>query len=84
MTKIYFISQDCDPSTATDASLPSNSFLVEYVNGDVTSFDIVMSNKKVDIFDHYWDNYKKNLINITQTNGKKNPKLYNLNNKKEK
>jgi len=35
-----------------------------------------MSNKKVDIFDHYWDNYRSDFKNMTQTQGKINPKLW--------
>jgi len=82
--KIRILNEDCDPSLASDLSLPTNSFLVQYTEDDTSKFDIVMSNKKVDIFDHYWDKYKSNLNNITQTEGKKNPKLYNPNPKKEK
>jgi len=70
------IQSDCDASLSLDKSLPTNSFLVEFIDGETTKFDIVMSSKKVDIFDHYWDKYKKNLINITQTEGRINPKLW--------
>lgn len=74
MKKIY---EDCDPSLSTDKNLPTNSFLVEYINAETSCYDIVMSNKKSEIFDYYWDNYRENLINIVQTEGKINPKLWN-------
>jgi len=75
--------KDCDPSSADDKGLPTNSFLVEYVQGETSHYDIVMSSKKVDIFDHYWDTYKKDLLDIVQTEGRLNPKLYGIT-KKEK
>lgn len=70
------IHNDCDASLSEDKTLPTNSFLVEFIQGETTHFDIVMSNKKSEIFDYYWDNYRENLINITQTEGRINPKLW--------
>ena len=67
---------DCDPSQAEDKGLPTNSYLIEYLQGEVTHLDVVMSGKKSDIFDHYYDKYKKDLINITQTEGRIRPNLY--------
>ena len=32
--------------------------------------------KQVDIFDHYWDNYRSEFKNITQAQGRINPKLW--------
>lgn len=71
------IHTDCDPSLATDRSLPTSAFLVEYIQGETSHYDIVLSAKQVDIFDHYWDLYKQDLVNITQTEGRANPKLWN-------
>ena len=71
------IYSDCDPKQAEDKSLPTNSFLIEYLQDGVTKFDIVASMKKVEIFDHYWDNYRHDLKNITQTDGRINPRLWN-------
>jgi hypothetical protein len=70
------IHEDCDPTISEDKTLPTNAFLVEYINGETTHYDVVISGKKVDIFDSYWDKYKKNLINITQAAGTSNPKLW--------
>lgn len=69
--------EKCDPSLSLDKSLPYTSYLVEYVEGDSNCFDIVSSNKKSDIFDHYYDKYKKDFVNMTQTEGRINPKLWN-------
>ena len=52
------VETDCDPTLAQDRSLPNNSFLVEYIQDEVTHFDLVISSKQVDIFDHYYDKYK--------------------------
>lgn len=77
MTKgIKVINTDCDPTLSEDKSLPSNAYLVEYLQDGITHFDIVTCQKKVEIFDEYYDKYKKDLINITQTEGRINPKLY--------
>ena len=71
------IHKDCDPSLAQDRSLPYTAYLVEYLQDGMTHFDIVMASKKVDIFDEYWDKYRKDLIKFTQTEGRTNPKLWN-------
>ena len=76
MTKIKILQQDCDPSLSEDKSLPYTAYMVEYVQDEKTLFDIVICSKVSDIFDHYWDNYKENLINITQTSGTVNPKVW--------
>ena len=70
------INTDCDPTLSEDRSLPSNAYLVEYLQDGVTHFDIVSCQKMVEIFDEYYDKYKKDLINITQTEGRINPKLW--------
>ena len=73
---IKMIHSDCDPSISQDRTLPSNAYLVEYLQDGVTHFDIVSCQKQVEIFDEYYDKYKKDLINITQTEGRINPKLW--------
>lgn len=84
MGKVLMLNENCDPSLGNDPSLPNNAFLVEYIDGDISKYDLVMSNKKVDIFDEYYDRYKNNLVNIIQAEGKINPKLYKLDSKKKK
>ena len=73
---IRMIHRDCDPTLAQDRTLPCTAFLVEYIDGEITKFDIVMAGKKVDIFDEYWDKYRENLIRFTQTEGRQNPKVW--------
>jgi len=78
------INQDCDPTLAEDKSLPYTAFLVEYLHDGMTKFDIAIGNKQVDIFDDYWDKYRNDFINMTQTQGRVNPKNWNDPNIKKK
>ena len=75
--KVRFVYENCDPVKAIDRSLPNNAFLVTYVEGDETKYDVVQSIKVVDIFDRYYDKYREGLISITQSAGTANPKLWN-------
>ncbi len=76
MTKINILHQDCDPTLGEDKSLPQTAYMVEYLVDGLTKFDLVIAAKKVDIFDHYYDNYRKDLLNITQSSGTANPKTW--------
>jgi hypothetical protein len=77
LSKIKIIQQDCDPTAADDKTLPCTCYLVEYLQDGITKFDLVVASKQVDIFDHYWDNYRHDLIKFTQSKGTTNPKLWN-------
>ena len=70
------LNEACDPELAKDNTLPNNAFLVTYNVGEEKKYDLVLSSKKVDIFDHYYDKYKKDLIDIQQSDGTANPKLW--------
>lgn len=84
-SKIKIIRPKCDPSLAQDTSLPCTAYLVEYMEEGQVFFDIVLCSKKVDIFDHYWDNYKEGFITFKQTEGRANPKIWeDPQNKKQK
>jgi hypothetical protein len=78
------IHRDCDPVLAQDRTLPYTAYLVEYLQDGMTHFDIVVSAKKVEIFDYYWDLYRHDLIAMTQTEGRVNPKLWNFKSKESK
>ena len=84
-TRLKILHKDCDPSLSEDRSLPYTAYLIEYVQEGITKFDIVSSSKQVEVFDYYWDLYKKDLINMTQTEGRINPRLWqDPSSKKEK
>lgn len=76
--------QNCDPKMAKDKTLPLNSYLVTYLIDGAVAYDIVISHKKVEIFDHYWDNYRTALKAIKWTDGTVNPKLWGNQVKTEK
>jgi hypothetical protein len=80
------INAKCDPQASQDKTLPTNSYLVEYEDeGGVLLHDIVITDKQADVFDHYYDKYKKDFVFISQTEGRINPRLWNpKSNKKEK
>ena len=70
------IHKDCDPTLCQDRSLPYTAFMIEYVEGGTTKFDIASGGKQVDIFDDYWDKYRHDFRNMIQTEGRVNPKLW--------
>lgn len=78
------IYRDCDPSLADDRTLPHTAYLVEYLQDGMTHFDIVVASKRVEIFDYYWDNYREDLIRMTQSEGRSNPKVWSNPNQKKK
>lgn len=82
--KIKILFEDCDPSLSQDRSLPYTAYLIEYTLDGMTKFDIAVGAKKVDIFDHYWDHYRHDFVNMTQTEGRMNPKLYGAQQKDKK
>jgi len=78
-----FIHQDCDPNLAEDRTLPYTAYLVEYLQDGITKFDIVTAPKQVEIFDHYWDNYRNDFVNMTQTEGELIPNCGESNQRKK-
>ena len=76
--KILF--ENCDPDQAKDRELPNNAFLIEYKvdGGAASSYDIAAAAKQSEIFDHYYDKYKKGFVTMNQTEGRINPKLYGV------
>ena len=78
------VHRDCDPTLANDRSLPYTAYLVEYLQDGMTKFDIVVGRNRVEIFDHYWDLYRHDLLNMTQSEGRVNPKLWGAQTKENK
>lgn len=77
MNKITVISSNCNADAAKDRTLPYNSYLVEYKDEENTSlFDIAITSKLSDLFDHYYDLYKKRFVKFSQTEGRVSPKLW--------
>ena len=74
---LKILHQNCDPKLAEDRTLPYSAYLVVYTpDENEICYDIVISNKSVEIFDHYWDRYREGLLSFKQTEGRVNPKLW--------
>ena len=52
---VNIIHEKCEKKAAEDKTLPRNAYLVTYVEKDKMTYDIVMADSKVDVFDQYWD-----------------------------
>jgi hypothetical protein len=72
------IHEKCDPKLAKDKRLPYTAYLVQYELEGKVEYDIVMGNSQVEIFDHYYDKYKKALKWLRQTSGTVRPNLWNV------
>ena len=70
--------EKCDPSVSLDRSLPYTAYMIEYIEGDTTYYDIATASKQSELFDHYYDKYKKDFVTMNQTEGRINPKLYGV------
>jgi hypothetical protein len=81
---VKLIHEKCEIKASQDKSLPKNAYLVTYVESEKLTYDIVMADGKVEIFDHYWDKYKEGLQNIGWCEGNVNPKMWNLEPKEKK
>ena len=68
--------ENCDPKLANDRTLPYNAYLVTYEVDAVMAYDLVISDKKSDIFDYYWDKYREGLKGWKQSEGRVNPRMW--------
>ena len=71
------IHEKCDPKVAEDRQLPYTAYLIQYEVEGTTHHDIAMGSKAVDIFDHYYDKYKKGFKWLKQSKGTQKPNLWN-------
>ena len=73
---ITVIQEKCDPKAAEDKSLPYTAYLIQYEHEGKIEHDIAMGQKAVDIFDHYYDKYKKGFKWLKQSGGTQKPNLW--------
>ena len=76
--------QNCDPELANDRSLPYTAYIVTYEIDGAIAHDIVIVNKKTEIFDYYWDRYRGGLKSFKQTEGRVNPRVWGSTSKDNK
>ena len=75
---ITVIHEKCDLEKDNNTKLPYTAYVIQYeVEGKVVH-DIAMGSKAVDIFDHYYDKYKKGFKWLKQSNGTQKPNLWNV------
>tara|TARA_B100001113_G_scaffold214053_1_gene175575 strand:+ start:371 stop:670 length:300 start_codon:yes stop_codon:yes gene_type:complete len=73
---VTVIHEKCDLEKDNNTKLPYTSYVIQYeVDGKVVH-DIAMAQKAVDIFDHYYDKYKKGFKWLKQSNGTQKPNLW--------
>ena len=61
---IKVLKSNCDPNDAADKSLPYTAYLVEYKQDGKPVYDIAIGDKAVDLFDYYYDLYKKDFVKL--------------------
>lgn len=74
--RVTIIKENCDPKDAEDRSLPYSAYLVEYKLDTKTRYDIAMCAKQVDMFDHYYDHYRRDFVGWKQSEGRISPNLW--------
>ena len=72
------IHEDCDPKLAQDKKLPYTAYLVCYEkdNTGTLHHDLTVAGTQVEIFDHYYDKYKKGFQWMKQSEGRVAPHLW--------
>ena len=79
MATLNILKENCDPKKDNNSKLPYNAYLVQYKIGDKEElrWDLTMAYKMSEIFDHYYDKYKKALKWLKPTQGTIRPNLWN-------
>ena len=75
-TQLKVIKEDCDPNVDNTSDLPNNCYLVTYKKDGAVTHDLVAAAKQSEIFDNYYDKYKKDFVFMKQSEGRVNPKLW--------
>jgi len=61
---------------ATDRSFPTDAYIVRYVENGTEHLDVTRCYKMVNIFDMYYDKFKKGLKSIAYGSGNIKPNLW--------
>ena len=70
------IHEKCDPKAAEDRDLPYTAYLIEYKVEGKPTYDVAMGDSQIEIFDTYYDKYKKDFVGFKQTEGRMRPNLW--------
>lgn len=61
----------------TDSSFPSDAYIIWYIDGQEQYIDLIRCNKKVNVFDMYYDKYGPGSVQkIEYGYGRRNPRLW--------
>tara|TARA_B100001250_G_scaffold344739_1_gene313859 strand:+ start:1735 stop:2001 length:267 start_codon:yes stop_codon:yes gene_type:complete len=74
---INVLKQDCKIEESKDKTLPYTAYLVTYKVDGENKYDLATANKEADLFDYYYDLYKKDFVTFKQSGGIANPKTWN-------
>ena len=69
--------EKCTKEEALNPTLPYTCYLVTYKVDGEERHDLTVAQKAVELFDYYYDLYKKDFITFIQSGGRVNPKLWN-------
>jgi hypothetical protein len=75
---ISILCENCNLEEDNNTKLPYTAYVTEYVVEGETRYDICMADKGVDVFDVYYDKYKKDFIRMTQSEGRVAPNRWNV------
>tara|TARA_B100000614_G_scaffold253139_1_gene266722 strand:- start:12487 stop:12768 length:282 start_codon:yes stop_codon:yes gene_type:complete len=70
------LKEKCQVSDANDKTLPYTAYLVHYIENGEECYDIAIPMSQVEMFDYYYDKYKKDFKWFKQSEGLVNPKLW--------
>ena len=75
---ISILCENCNLKEDNNTKLPYTAYVTEYVVEGETRYDICMADKGVDVFDVYYDKYKKDFKSMTQSEGRVAPNRWNV------
>jgi len=75
---ISILHENADLETQNIKSLPYTAYVTEYVVEGKTQYDIAMAGKPAEIFDYYYDTYKKEFKDMRQCEGRVAPNRWNV------
>lgn len=76
MNTLNVLKEKCQVADANDKTLPYTAYLVHYIENGQECYDIAIPQSQVEMFDYYYDKYKKDFKWFRQSQGIVNPKLW--------
>jgi len=76
LNTLNVLKEKCQVADANDKTLPYTAYLVHYIENGQECYDIAIPQSQVEMFDYYYDKYKKDFKWFRQSQGIVNPKLW--------